>query len=200
MSKRSARFAGQSLLLYLPDAEATIRLGALLGRELCAGGASGPLPALTLYGEMGSGKTTLIRGMVEALPGGDQAEVCSPSFTILNFYPTLPPTIHADLFRCPPGADLPDELEDALAPCDEPGGAPGAGGQQGDSLVVVEWAEHLPPAMLPPHRLDILLQTDRASRRFVLAAHGTGACRASEALRSRVERECPQWLDMSGTL
>jgi tRNA threonylcarbamoyladenosine biosynthesis protein TsaE len=199
MPKLSAGFVGQPLLLYLPDVEATIRLGALLGRELGAGEFAGPLPALMLHGEMGSGKTTLIRGMVEALPGGDQAEVCSPSFTILNFYPTLPPTIHADLFRCPPGAALPDELEDALASADEPGGAPGTGEQRDGFLVVVEWAEHLPLAMLPPQRLDILLQPCHASRRLVLAAHGPGACRANEALRNRVERECPQWLDMPGT-
>ena len=75
----------------------TRRLGRLLAaglREL------GPV-ALLLRGPLGSGKTTLTAALTAALPGGDLAEVGSPSFTICNYYPTTPPVLHADLYRSP---------------------------------------------------------------------------------------------------
>ncbi|WP_288907514.1 tRNA (adenosine(37)-N6)-threonylcarbamoyltransferase complex ATPase subunit type 1 TsaE [uncultured Desulfovibrio sp.] len=86
----------------------TRRLGRLLAaglREL------GPV-ALLLRGPLGSGKTTLTAALTAALPGGDLAEVGSPSFTICNYYPTTPPVLHADLYRSP--GSPPEELEEAL--------------------------------------------------------------------------------------
>ncbi len=59
----------------------------------------GKIRALYLRGTLGSGKTTLTRGLVAALPGGEDAEVASPSFTLCNIYPTRPALLHADLYR-----------------------------------------------------------------------------------------------------
>ena len=54
---------------------------------------------LLLHGDLGSGKTTLTRFMVLSLPGGLEAEVASPSFTLCNHYATVPPVLHCDLYR-----------------------------------------------------------------------------------------------------
>ena len=56
-------------------------------------------PAILLEGDLGSGKTTMTRMIVRLLPGGDQAEVSSPSFNVMNVYPTLPETAHFDFYR-----------------------------------------------------------------------------------------------------
>ena len=51
-----------------------------------------------LAGPLGSGKTTFVRGVVEAC-GGVEEPVRSPTFTLLNEYRTDPPVYHADLYR-----------------------------------------------------------------------------------------------------
>ena len=73
-----------------------------------------PLPVILLMGDLGAGKTTLIRFLVEALPGGENAEVASPSFTLCNVYPTTPKVQHFDLYRLPPGSVLVATLEPCL--------------------------------------------------------------------------------------
>ena len=54
---------------------------------------------ILFYGEMGSGKTTLIRSLVKALGSAD--EVSSPTFSIVNEYRTADgqPIYHFDLYR-----------------------------------------------------------------------------------------------------
>ena len=118
--------------------------------------------ALLLQGDLGSGKTTLARSFVAALPGGDQAEISSPSFTICNEYPTCPPVLHCDLYRCP--ASLPDEVWDAL---DADAG-----------ICIVEWAQYIPEAALPKEFLDIRLDSCEKGRFLTVMAHG----QASQAL------------------
>jgi len=95
-----------------------------------------------LRGEIGSGKTTLTRFLVEALPGGDRAEVSSPSFTLCNVYPTTPQVLHCDLYRV--GGAVPEEISEVL--------------DAGDMAVLVEWAEYLPVEQRPQDFLDIYLQ------------------------------------------
>jgi len=51
-----------------------------------------------LIGPLGSGKTTFVRGVVEA-SGGVGQPVRSPTFTLLNQYDTSPEVFHADLYR-----------------------------------------------------------------------------------------------------
>lgn len=172
-------------VLTLDDTEATVHAGRELGRALlCHRNVLPPsentapdesVHVILLYGDLGSGKTTFTRGLVSALPGGDDAEVASPSFTLCNSYPTTPPVLHCDLYRSE-GA-LPDEVDEAL---DAEAG-----------LVLVEWAERLPAAILPRERLDICFQSCENERLMTLTPHGGAACRVlQEFQRLRTSDEC----------
>ena len=138
--------------ITLHNLSETERLGAMLAEAVGRCG----IAALLLRGPLGSGKTTLTRALVEALPGGDQAEVASPSFTLCNYYPTTPPVMHCDLYRSP--GSLPDEIAEGL---DRP-----------EIISVLEWSEYLPEAEMPQDYLDISLQPCEESRLLTLQAHG----------------------------
>lgn len=75
----------------------------------------------TLSGELGAGKTTLIKGFCEALGVGDHAS--SPSFAIVNEYRGAgsQPVYHFDLFRLRDASELEgigfDEYVDSGAYC-----------------------------------------------------------------------------------
>ena len=94
----------------LNNADDTMELGRMLAEAMTAS----PVRALYLYADLGGGKTTLTRGFVSALPGGERAEVASPSFTLCNVYPTQPEILHADLYRLSEGASMPEEMEEML--------------------------------------------------------------------------------------
>jgi tRNA threonylcarbamoyladenosine biosynthesis protein TsaE len=146
--------------LFLNDAEQTLALGAALGRALartrCASG--GPVPLL-LSGPLGAGKTTLVRGLVNALPGAQEAEVSSPSFNIVNLYPTRPQVAHFDLYRVAGAA--PEELLDAL--------------EAKDVLVVAEWMENLPRPDWPEDALHLVWSPVPSGRALEIRAWGKAA-------------------------
>ncbi len=104
--------------------EETEDLGRRLGELLKAQGSA----TVLLYGELGAGKTTLVKGIASAfgIPG---REVGSASFVIVAEYDTLPRFFHIDLYRLETQGDI-EELGvwDYL----ESGG-----------IAVVEWAERL---------------------------------------------------------
>ncbi|MCC8194552.1 MAG: tRNA (adenosine(37)-N6)-threonylcarbamoyltransferase complex ATPase subunit type 1 TsaE [Deltaproteobacteria bacterium] len=153
------RFFAQGffMVILLPDLAATCRLGHALGNLLAK--RSRLLPVF-FYGELGSGKTTLICAMVAALPGGEDAETSSPSFTLCNMYATSPPVAHFDVYRQEDGS-VDESLLDFLD------------GER--HLVLVEWAERLPEYALPPERLACEIMTDRVGRRVRLTAYGQDA-------------------------
>ena len=140
-------------------------LGRALADCLCA---EPSLRCILLHGELGSGKTTLTRFLVEALPGGDRAEISSPSFTLCNVYPTAPPMLHCDLYRA--GGDVPDELIETL--------------DAGDMAVVVEWAEHLSFSQLPQDFLDISFQVCDVYRLVYVVIHSANSARFELRLRA----------------
>jgi tRNA threonylcarbamoyladenosine biosynthesis protein TsaE len=79
----------------------------------------------TLYGELGSGKTQLAKGIARGIGVADWEYVVSPSFTIMNIYEGDFSLCHVDLYRIE-SAEVDDlNLEEFL--------------QKG--IVVVEWAE-----------------------------------------------------------
>src|SRR5206468_2548393 len=88
---------GQPLnTLALHDAADTEQLGAALARSM-------PSPAsvalvVHLQGELGSGKTTLVRGLLRSM--GVTGTVRSPTYTLLEWYePTGVRILHMDLYR-----------------------------------------------------------------------------------------------------
>ena len=78
----------------LPDLAAMARFGAAIAARLRPG------DVVALTGDLGAGKTTLARAILAAL--GHVGEVPSPSFAILEPYPSPPlrlPAVHADFYR-----------------------------------------------------------------------------------------------------
>ncbi|GAB6058380.1 tRNA (adenosine(37)-N6)-threonylcarbamoyltransferase complex ATPase subunit type 1 TsaE [Desulfonatronum parangueonense] len=158
-----------SLHLFLQDHDATTALGAFLADVLLA---EQHFPALLLDGELGAGKTTFVRGLVHALPGGDQAEVASPSFNYLNNYPTSPETLHFDFYRLRdhgPDDDLVNALHDPT------------------SLVIVEWAAYCPERHLPRDHLAMLFTPVAAGRRVDVVSRG----RNTERIMGRLAETLP---------
>ncbi len=118
-------------VIHLADETATLELGKQLATILCA---ITPVQTILLCGGLGAGKTTLVRGLIKYLPGGENAQVASPSFNIMNLYPTTPETAHFDLYRLeglPPDESLSELL------------------QQRKHLILIEWAQFLPQTFTP---------------------------------------------------
>lgn len=93
MSSPEAPAGGRVVTIVLGSARATEALGARLARALT------PPAVVLLDGDLGAGKTTLTRGFVRALPGGDAVLVQSPTFALARTYPTTPVVHHLDLYR-----------------------------------------------------------------------------------------------------
>ncbi len=137
-------------------------LGTLLFAEKMQGNRSDKPPMLCLYGQLGAGKTTFASALVRSMPGGEYAEVASPSFTLCHRYPTRPPVLHADLYRLGetfaasaqraalPISFLPEELVDIL----ENGPAISAYNEE-YPFIILEWADYLPQQFFPEHTLCI---------------------------------------------
>lgn len=85
-----------------------------------------------LYGELGAGKTTLTKGIAKEL--GVKDAITSPSFTLMNIYPTkhseIKNLVHVDTYRLKESQDLLDiGITDYL--------------NEKDTLCVIEWPEKL---------------------------------------------------------
>ena len=101
--------------------EATVDIGYRIGKKLRAG------DVVRLYGDLGAGKTTLVKGMARAF-GIESKDITSASFTIIAEYPGSPSFFHIDLYRISGGADLEGTgIWDCIGP---------------HSVSVIEWAEH----------------------------------------------------------
>jgi len=125
----------------LPDAAATEQLGARLAASVT--------PAVVyLLGDLGAGKTTLVRGLIHAL--GYTGKVRSPTYTLVEPYVCEPvPVFHLDLYRLADAEELEWlGLRDLL---EEP------------ALVVVEWPER-GRGVLPPADLTIYMEYSGSGR------------------------------------
>ncbi|MGE0029922.1 MAG: tRNA (adenosine(37)-N6)-threonylcarbamoyltransferase complex ATPase subunit type 1 TsaE [Steroidobacteraceae bacterium] len=139
--------------MMLPDEAATTAAGAALARGLPD--VSGQSLLLGLSGELGSGKTTLARGLLRAL--GVTGTIRSPTFTLVEAYETALGSVHhLDLYRLGAGTR---ELE-ALGYRDIRA-LPG--------LVIVEWPERAALGLGAPD-LQITLEHRQKGRAMRLAA------------------------------
>lgn len=151
-----------SLDLKLPDRAATEALGAALASGARAG------RVIHLRGDLGAGKTTLVRGLLRAL--GHAGKVKSPTYTLvepyelssLHFY-------HFDFYR------LKNQEEWEQAGFREY--------FNGEALCAVEWPERAHGLLAPPD-LDIELRFEGEHRRARLEAHGADGEHWVSPLRS----------------
>ena len=139
--------------LHLAHLEDTARLGRLLAQTLMSQG----ICPLLISGPLGAGKTTLIRYIVTSLAGGENAEVSSPSFNLVNIYPTCPEVVHMDLYRLgQTGVD--DSLLEYL--------------EAYSTALIVEWAENLPENTLPLSFVRLQIELSNETRKVHLSSHG----------------------------
>lgn len=128
----------------------TERAGALLGPLLAPG------DVIALAGDLGAGKTQLVKGVARGL--GVEEPVTSPTFNVLVVHPGALPLYHFDLYRL----DREDDLEDidfyAVL--------------EGDGASFVEWGDRF-PAALPADRLLVMIhRTGDEDRCFELQPAG----------------------------
>ncbi len=119
----------------------TVAQGARFGAELRPG------DVVLLHGDLGAGKTAFVRGMARAL-GVPPADVTSPTFTLIQEYPSSRGTLyHVDLYRLNP-----DEVDDL-----------GLDEWVESGIVAVEWPDRWrhPPADAREIRIEHRGETSR---------------------------------------
>jgi tRNA threonylcarbamoyladenosine biosynthesis protein TsaE len=136
------------LILALPDETATLSLGAALAPLLAPG------LVITLEGDLGAGKTTLVRGLLRALGYGNKVK--SPTYTLVEVHAVSGLNLyHFDFYRF-------NEPEEYLeAGLDEY--------FQGDGVCLVEWPDKA-GTYLPRPDLRFSLSVDGEARRVELHA------------------------------
>jgi tRNA threonylcarbamoyladenosine biosynthesis protein TsaE len=132
---------GTTRRIALSNLSATARLAAAVA-ELAR-----PGDAILLHGPLGAGKTEFARAFLRAASGDPALEVPSPTFTLVQSYPTPRGTVHHfDLWRL-----------DGPAPLTELGWD-----EAREDIVVVEWPDRLGD-LRPPEALTIALQPAEAA-------------------------------------
>jgi tRNA threonylcarbamoyladenosine biosynthesis protein TsaE len=126
--------------------EQTSELGRVLAQKLPSRG------VVLLIGDLGAGKTTLAKGIIEGLGVATADEVTSPTYTLVHEYGDPVRVYHIDLYRL----DTEDEVraigfDDLL---------------ESNALLLIEWGERF-PALLPPNRVEIKLEADEEDGRTV---------------------------------
>ncbi len=146
--------------LVTRSARATHELGARLGEALQPG------DVVALVGELGAGKTQLVRGICRGA-GVPEADVASPSFAIVATHRGRLWVHHADFYRLAGEDDLHGTGFSDLA--------------GGEGAVLVEWADRMRGA-LPAERIEIRLEhDDRSASLRRIRIVGTGARHAELA-------------------
>lgn len=128
------------------SAEETVAWGRAFAQRLK------PPLLLLLSGELGSGKTTLTKGIVAGLHAASEDEVTSPTFTLLHEYGSETKVFHGDLYRIESFDDFETlGLEDLFS-------AP--------AIVILEWSEKF-PLKSPWPQIQVRLEHQGADRRRI---------------------------------
>lgn len=147
----------------------TKKLGKKLGRLLQGGEIIG------LIGELGTGKTCLVRGLTEGLDVSQTAWIRSPTFTLVNEYHGRLPVYHIDLYRLASARELEElNLREYL---------------YSDGVSVVEWFEYLPAAEVDEY-LEVRLAHGRGKlRELTFVPHGARYVTLVEALGAQYKSD-----------
>lgn len=132
------------------SAKETLNIGRSFGRTLKPG------TVVAFLGGLGSGKTTMIKGIGLGLGVKSEREIKSPTFVILHIYKGRIPLYHFDLYRMEKASDL-----DSLG-MDEFLADPKA-------VTVIEWAERLPDISKQAH-IKIEIKTTGENARVITSS------------------------------
>lgn len=126
------------MTLDVPDLEAMAEVGRRLAASLLPG------DVLSLQGNLGAGKTTLVREVARSL-GIDVRLVSSPTFVYMNVYPNDrgPDVVHVDAYRLLGPEDTESLGWDRV--------------MDGSSIIAIEWPERI-EAILPARRWRISIE------------------------------------------
>jgi len=135
------------------SAEETVRVGHQVARLLA------PPKFVILRGDLGAGKTTLVKGIAEELDAADADEVTSPTFTLIHEYEGThdgqPVRLyHLDFYR------IENERQLETLGIDELCGL--------DSIVLVEWGEKFPSVVNRSNGEIVMTSTGGDSRKITL--------------------------------
>lgn len=130
----------------------TIRIGKIIGTHLLPG------DVVALVGELGTGKTRLIKGLAEGIGIGKSVYIASPSFTLINEYSGRVSFYHIDLYRLKTEKEAEElGLEEYF---------------QGRGITAIEWADRI-PSLLPKERLWInICYTGKHTRSIEILGEG----------------------------
>ena len=111
-----------------------------------------PGAIVLLNGDMGAGKSVFARGIIQSL--GYKGAVTSPTFTLMNEYPTEPAVYHFDLYRLKSYDQLYDIGYDEYI--------------YSDGISLIEWSEKM-EHLLPENYVEIIIEKiDPTTRRITV--------------------------------
>ncbi len=139
----------------------------VLGRRIARAAEAGDV--LGLVGDLGAGKTHLVKGVAEGLGAAAAREVVSPTFVLCRrYFGGRLPLYHFDAYRLTGAADLEAIGADEML--------------EGDGLSAVEWPDRTPGALPEDHLAVALAVTGATDRRVTLTARGPRSARLLGAL------------------
>ncbi|MCA9342745.1 tRNA (adenosine(37)-N6)-threonylcarbamoyltransferase complex ATPase subunit type 1 TsaE [Candidatus Saccharibacteria bacterium] len=125
--------------------EQTINIAKSIGFKLQGG------ECIELIGDIGSGKTTFVRGLAKG--AGSSDHISSPTFTISKIYETPNFKIaHFDFYRLHEAGMIDHEIEEAV--------------HDKETVIVVEWSD-IVQHVLPKERLTINISSTAENKRFM---------------------------------
>jgi tRNA threonylcarbamoyladenosine biosynthesis protein TsaE len=121
--------------------EETLTLGIKIGSHIHR-----PI-LITLFGDLGSGKTAFVQGLAKGLDVPDDYYITSPTYTLLNEYPGRLPLCHFDFYRLEDMADIYSTgFYEKL---------------DSENIVAVEWADRLTKNLYADHiRIELIFRDD----------------------------------------
>ena len=118
------------------------------GRKIAGALSAGSVVALK--GTLGSGKTLLASGIANGL--GVSENITSPTYTIINEYPSSPVLYHIDVYRLNGDRDFQEIGGDEII--------------NSSGISVIEWSERIPKS-LPDNALAVSLEITGPSSRLI---------------------------------
>ncbi len=127
---------GKKLIFKSVSVGETIKFGERLGKLLAPG------HVIALAGELGAGKTTMVKGIVQGLGVTDRRAVRSPTFALVHRYEGRIPVYHFDAYRLENAQEMLDIGSDEMI--------------YGDGVSIIEWADNVSEC-LPEEYLKVTL-------------------------------------------